>query len=203
MFRQAILSLLTALLFFCGVTAEAHAALIVQEPVPWEFVVLDTSTDLIWLQDANLARTSGFDTDGVMDWSSAMAWADGLVYGGYSDWRLPTTPGTIRGYTSEGELGHLHSELGNPLGGPLTETGPFSNTQSYYWSDTEYAPLPISAWVFVFDVGYQYGGPKSASRSVWAVRGGGVSPEVIPEPASLLLIGSGLFGLIALRRQNP
>jgi hypothetical protein len=45
---------------------------------------------ITWLQDTNHARTSGYDTDGRMNWAAANAWAATFVHGGYSDWRLPT-----------------------------------------------------------------------------------------------------------------
>ena len=38
----------------------------------------------------NYARTSGYDADGRMTWAAAGEWANNLVYGGFSDWRLPT-----------------------------------------------------------------------------------------------------------------
>ncbi len=54
-------------------------------------LIYDDVLDVTWLQDANYAQTSGYDTDGNMTWDAATAWAAGLVYGGYDDWRLPTT----------------------------------------------------------------------------------------------------------------
>ena len=60
--------------------------------------------NITWLQDANYAKTSGYDSDGQMEWNVAVAWADGLVYGGYSDWRLPTV-NPINGI----KLNHTHS----------------------------------------------------------------------------------------------
>ncbi len=53
-------------------------------------MLYDTVLDITWLQDANYAKTSGYDSDGLMTWEEAVAWADNLVYGGYDDWRLPT-----------------------------------------------------------------------------------------------------------------
>lgn len=53
-------------------------------------LIYDTTRNITWLADMNYAKTSGFDADGLMNWSTATAWADNLVYGGYSDWRLPT-----------------------------------------------------------------------------------------------------------------
>jgi hypothetical protein len=50
----------------------------------------DTVLDITWLRDWNYARTSGYDSDGLMNWSTANAWAQNLSFGGYADWRLPT-----------------------------------------------------------------------------------------------------------------
>ena len=53
-------------------------------------LIYDDVLDVTWLQDASYAETSGYDVNGVMSWSRAMAWADQLTYGGFSNWRLPT-----------------------------------------------------------------------------------------------------------------
>lgn len=53
-------------------------------------MIYDTSRNITWLADMNFAKTSGHDSDGLMDWAAAMRWADSLVHGGYDDWRLPT-----------------------------------------------------------------------------------------------------------------
>ena len=53
-------------------------------------MIYDSDQDLTWLRDANYAQTSGYDSDGRMDWNAAIAWAENLSYGGYDDWRLPT-----------------------------------------------------------------------------------------------------------------
>jgi hypothetical protein len=59
-------------------------------------LIYDDVLDVTWLQDANYAKTSGYDADGKMYWHQASAWADGLVYYDsirdvvYDDWRLPT-----------------------------------------------------------------------------------------------------------------
>jgi hypothetical protein len=59
-------------------------------------LIYDTVLDITWLQDANYARTTGYDPDGRMNWSAANTWAANLSYydsvrGVYwNDWRLPT-----------------------------------------------------------------------------------------------------------------
>lgn len=51
-------------------------------------MLYDTVLNITWLQDANYAKTSGYDADGAMTWTQAGNWAANLVYGGFSDWRL-------------------------------------------------------------------------------------------------------------------
>ena len=57
-------------------------------------LLYDDVLKVTWLQDANYAKTSGYDADGRMNWAAANAWADGLVYHDsvrdvdWSDWRL-------------------------------------------------------------------------------------------------------------------
>lgn len=52
-------------------------------------LIYDDILNVTWLQDANYAKTSGYDADGRLTWTQAHAWAANLNYGGYHDWRLP------------------------------------------------------------------------------------------------------------------
>lgn len=60
-------------------------------------LIYDDDLYMTWLQDANFAMTSGFDTDGLMTWVEADGWAASLGHFDsvrnvtYNDWRLPTT----------------------------------------------------------------------------------------------------------------
>ncbi len=155
----------------------SHAALISTH------YVYDDCLDITWLGDANYAQTSGYDSDGLMNWGQADAWALQLDYVGHTDWRLATLD----------ELAHLYSVEGVSSGNP----GPFVNVQPYwYWSGTEYAGNPDLAWYFVMNGGSQYGGNKYSIVYAWAVRPGQVSDA--PLPGAVWLLGSGLacFGLI-------
>jgi hypothetical protein len=60
----------------------------------------DTELDITWLADANYAKTSGYDADGLMTWAAANTWAAQLSFTNpltsetLDDWRLPTTTDT-------------------------------------------------------------------------------------------------------------
>jgi hypothetical protein len=90
-------------------------------------LIYDDVLNVTWLQDANYAKTSGYDADGAMNWYEANVWAADLVFHDsvrnvdYSDWRLPTVTdtgtagcdfsyvGTDCGYYSVGsELAHMY-----------------------------------------------------------------------------------------------
>jgi MYXO-CTERM domain-containing protein len=66
-------------------------------------MIYDTVRNITWLADMNYAFTSGYAAanaggtgsnlifaNGLMGWDAATAWANNLVFGGFSDWRLPT-----------------------------------------------------------------------------------------------------------------
>ncbi len=89
------LILVIAFLLFCST---AQASLIDNGDGTITQIRSDGSA-LMWLQDANYAMTSGFDSDGKMVWNDAMTWAGGLAFAGYSDWRLPDTNPVSGGIT--------------------------------------------------------------------------------------------------------
>lgn len=186
----------------------------------------DTVLDLTWLGDWNYAQTSGYDAIGWMYWRlaapAALDWAANLTVGTFSDWSLPAvldtgTAGCDLIFSSGTDCGHdvygsevarrasplahmFYDTLGNLASGGLTNTGPFSNMQPFfYWSGTAYAPIPgLYAWYFHMGWGSQYKYGHAARFFAVAVRPGDVSASAVPEPGSLaiLLAGLGVLGVV-------
>lgn len=170
----------------------------------------DTVVDAFYDTDLNITWRRNANVNGAMTWANAVSWADNLTFGGYTDWRLPTSdvtcPMADPQYNCTGsEMGHLwYVELGNIAGDVTPNVGNFGNMQNYaYWSGTTYAPDASKAWGFNIDQGDQFFGGKQNALFAMAVRPGDVTAAV-PEPATyaLMLAGLGALGFIARRRRH-
>ncbi len=160
----------------------------------------DTDLNITWLRDANV--------NGLMNWDAAVSWAGTYSFGGYTDWRLPTSDTCTGHHCTSSEMGHLwYIELGNSPG-PMTNPGKFQNLQkpttdpNYYWSGTEWAPNPLNAWNFTFGGGGQYGNYKGNLGYALAVRPGDVAAVPEPQTYALFLAGLALVGAVAPRRRT-
>jgi hypothetical protein len=180
-------------------------------------LIYETDLNITWLQNANLAANQTFGVSGILStgqmtgdtadaWIAAMNAAD---YKGFNDWRLPIgnanqclgvscIPFSIFG----SELANLYyTELGNAAGGPLTNTAPFNNVQSFwYWGDSGSGMPSPEGTVFHFGIGSQTNVVESADDFyAWAVRTGDVLSTSVPEPAAIAIFGCG-FALLAARK---
>lgn len=81
--------------------------------------------------------------------------------------------------------------------GPLTAL--VSGAPDYYWSGTEYSPYPDGAWGFGLFAGYQYSSGKMFNGHALAILPGNAATA--PVPGAVWLLGSGLAGLLGLRRK--
>jgi hypothetical protein len=161
-------------------------------------LIYDTDRNITW-----------YDYSKIDDWGTQMSWAENLTVTmadgrSFTDWRLPTAgnqdgSGPDWGYNSTGsEMGHLYyTELGNVAGGPLTNTGPFTNLlPNIYWSSTDRYSDAREAWNFRFDYGLQTTYDKPTGSYALAVHPG----DVVPEPATICMLGLGALSLIRRKK---
>jgi hypothetical protein len=105
-------------------------------------------------------------------------------------------------YTPAGAVSGCYVSSSNTC---LDNVSPFINLQqNVYWSATEYAPNPTTAWSFHMGMGYQLAYDKVNPNYAWAVSSGDVGIAAVPEPDTwaMLLAGLGLVG-VATRRRKP
>ncbi len=108
-------------------------------------------------------------------------------------------------YVTLGDKAYYNTAGSGPQPGwGLTNAGPFSNVEvvdnAEYWSGTGYAPNAGYAWTFKFNTGLQNNHLKDALGPAWAVHSGDVGVSVVPVPAAVWLLGSGLAGLFGMTR---
>lgn len=171
-------------------------------------IVLDDRSSLYWLEDANLAKTSGYHATGLMTWAEAETWASGLEVGGSTDWRLPSAGESPCFDCGTSEYTTLYAQgirvpapaLNDPIGDP----GPFINLPAHegyydsviYWTGTPESS-PSTAWAYVFSgpgffANYLGGRDVDQLAYAWAVR-------AAPEPDATLVTLAALAAVASCR----
>jgi hypothetical protein len=193
-------------------------------------VWLDYSSDRdTW--DNQAAWVEGLSDDGVLTYNFneeySISWTgDWRMPGTVDGERVTGMDGTTTaGYNiTTSEMGHLFYEelgetgyydtAGNQNSGwaiTLENKGDFENIQTPMWSicywsgtETEYDYAGIDnenlAWIFDFVNGNQQVSYKGTEYFAMAVRE--IQVSTVPVPAAVWLLGSGLLGLIGLRRKR-
>lgn len=93
--------------------------------------ISDNATGLMWMQN---------DSKGTMNWEDALAYAENLEFGGYSDWRLPDVKElqSIVDYTRS--PGATNSAAIDPLFNSTQITNEAGQTDyGFYWSSTTHS----------------------------------------------------------------
>jgi hypothetical protein len=146
-----------------GPLADPDGRFLRTEPVAGQPVVLDGPAGLGW--QGCQAGLSGLDcqTGGPaqdMDWTAALAYCEGLDWGGQQDWRLP-------------QVKELLSIVDFRFYWPAVDPVVFPNTRpSWTWSATNSQSLAIFTWRVLMGDGYITAMSKTSASSVRCVRGG-------------------------------
>jgi hypothetical protein len=208
--RQMELFVILAL-FLCIVTNMSEAALFVRPGG----MIYDSTQNLTWISNADLGKgaTGWSETNvywkGFQGYDRARSWVNNLVYGGYDDWRLSAPGG--------GELVNLFND-------PTFNANLFQyGIPNRYFEGIKWATVPTykdgkqngtytGNLLFVFSPSSKTEFPIAGGDDcwsgwlgggAWAVRNGDVNTATpTPIPAAVWLFGSGLVGLVGLKKRR-
>lgn len=153
--RPVVTVALAILLVFAGMPTHAQTCVANVQPrtptanfvISGNGTVTDRTTGLIWDQCVwgNSGSACAQGAAATMTWQSALglaATANGAVYKGYSDWRLPNVK-------------ELLSIVDTCRASPSINGQSFPNTISnFFWSGSPDASSSDFAWIVAFTVGY-------------------------------------------------
>ena len=200
---------LALVLAFCSISLSSNAEFFGALPATsggtdWQ-AYYDDQLDITWTANANINDFTA--------WNNQVGWAAGLEINGVDGWRLASmdvdgdgtvincaTVGTVQAACADSEYGHLFFYgAGTTMGSGVTSGSPSPFTavnDASYFSGTEDGAS--RAWAFRFTDGGFGGIGKSQFSLAWAVHDGDVG--TVPEPAHALLLVTGAFVLLAVRR---
>lgn len=171
-------------------------------------LIYDDTLKIYWTKNANM--------NGLMSWDEANSWVSGLndiCFGGFDDWRLPSTPDGTWGYNgtnapkynvTSSELGHLYytsfglkaknqTAMQSYTEKDLSVYGnPFEGLQpSLYWFGTiskmTLLPGRQAVWKFDFGRGTQFI-ETAGTNSAYALAVRSAAPVPLPSSAWFFLI---------------
>lgn len=173
--RKAIF---VAILILTSLTANFATAKLIDNGNGTITQIRDDGRVLMWLKDANYAKTSEYDSDGMMSFLDSIIFVLNLNFAGHDDWRLPNSDECLGYNCANSEMGNLYyTELGNlgvyDPGWGLLNSGPFINIQTdrYYWAGGTDLIYTYLADAFQWQYGNQSGININLTEGyVWPVR---------------------------------
>ena len=157
----------------------------------------NTTLNVTILNDWNISGV--WSATAAANSAQALAELAGAAQTAFTGWFLPTGDGgSVAGALNQ------YLSIWNDVGVSLANLqAQFDVVQSFgYWSGTEYAPNPASAWDFFTVVGFQSYDSKDSALYAVAVRPGDVAASV-PEPQTLALALLALGATVVARRRRP
>lgn len=127
----------------------------ISKTIDTDKVLIDRATGLMWATDGERGGCDGNRED---DWAYAIAYARGLVFAGFTNWRLPT-------------ILELITLIDFGRSSPAIDVSLFPNfEEGDYWTSTTAAYLSAMAWTINFTFGVPSQSGKTGDYYLRCVR---------------------------------